>query len=322
VTSLEPVVYEPAWRGRVLDLQREVWGGAASEEEWEWWFERNPAGPRLFTVVPDGERVAAASGMSSFRMRLGGDDALAVFALDAATHPDYRGRGLWSALELRNEEDSARAGAVAALGFTNPVAGPILVGKLGWRDLTELRVWARPLLRRGELGFRGERGESRERGLGVAPLPRFGPETDALYAELSRRWGNHIARDSVYANWRFVDSPRPYRRFAVRRRGRLDGYAVVTYKEFAGRPVGAIADLVARSSRAAGALVARCARELTGAQALLAFVSAGERLRYLAGGLVPTHRSVRFIGKPLADGVLLATGREAWRFTLGDMDVF
>ena len=46
-----------------------------------------------------------------------------------------------------------RAGSTMALGFTNPMAGPILVGKLGWDDLYRLRLWARPLrLRRTGAG--------------------------------------------------------------------------------------------------------------------------------------------------------------------------
>src|SRR5207253_7660382 len=40
--------------------------------------------------------------------------------------------------------DLAEAGAGWALGFTNPMAGPILVGRLGWEDVTTLRVWVRP----------------------------------------------------------------------------------------------------------------------------------------------------------------------------------
>ena len=43
-----------------------------------------------------------------------------------------------------NEEEAVRVGASWALGFTNPLAGPILVGKLGWEDVTTLRIWVRP----------------------------------------------------------------------------------------------------------------------------------------------------------------------------------
>jgi hypothetical protein len=43
---------------------------------------------------------------------------------------------------------------------------------------------------------------------------------------------------------------------------------------------------------------------------------------YLAAGFVPTPESIRFIGKPLGGGVELPARRDAWRFTLGDLDFF
>ena len=90
--------------------------------------------------------------MSGARMSQG----LASFAVHAVTTPAARGRGVFSTLELHNEEEAARAGATWALGFTNPMAGPILVGKLGWEDVCSLRIWVRPkrLRKRGEGGFR------------------------------------------------------------------------------------------------------------------------------------------------------------------------
>jgi GNAT superfamily N-acetyltransferase len=307
--TLEAVAYEPRWRDRVLELQRDVWGTSPSPDEFEWWFERNPAGPRVVSLVPDDGRVAGVSGMSFFRMVLNGQEADVVFALDAATHPDYRGRGLWSKLELWNEEVSTRAGAVAALGFTNPVAGPILVGKLGWRDLARLRVWARPLVARG-------RGRD-----ATEPLARFGPETDELYARSRGRFANHVVRRAAFLNWRYVDSPRGYRCFAAHAGGRLEGYAVVGRKEYEGRTVGVVADLVG-SPAACRRLLARCARESSGLRALVAFVSPWQRFTFLAAGFVPTPKTIRFIGKPLQPQATLLAGRGAWHFTLGDTDIF
>ena len=307
MSALEPVAYEPAQREAVLALMADVWGESAPPDDFDWWFERNPTGPRLISLVVDDGRVAGASAMSFLRMRLNGAETDVAFALDAATHPDYRGRGLWSALELRNEEESGRAGAPAVLGFTNPVAGPILVGKLGWRDLTRLRLWARPrIVRRGRDG--------------VEELERFGPDVEALYREASRAWANHVVRDAGHLNWRYADSPRGYRCFVVRRRGQVEGYAVLGHKEYGGRRVGVVADLVG-TRRAARTLLRRCAGE-SEERILVAFVSPAERATFLANGFVPTHRAIRFIGKPLQAGVELATGRHAWHFTLGDTDIF
>lgn len=313
MSGFEPVAYEPSRRDDVRALMEEVWGRSATTEEFDWWYERNPTGPRLISLVLDDGRVAGASGMSFYAMRLDGRERKVAFALDAATHPDYRGKGVWSVLEHHNEAESERAGAAAVLGFTNPVAGPILVGKLGWRDLTRLRLWARPLSVR-----------TRESGLRTAPgeyLDAFGEEAEDVYRRASASWGNHVIRSASYLNWRFVDSPRPYSILAARRGGMLEGWAVVTHKRFQGRAVGVVADLVATSGRAARSLLQRSARAVRG-QALVALVSPAERSRYLAAGFIPTHKSIRFIGKPLAPGIELAAERSAWHLALGDADIF
>ena len=133
-----------------------------SPAEFDWWFDRNPAGPRILNEARDDDGTAlGALAMSCARMSQG----LAAFAVHAVTTPAARGRGVFSTLELHNEQEAARAGASWALGFTNPMAGPILVGKLGWEDVTSLRIWVRPkrLRERGEGALRatGRRRRSR-----------------------------------------------------------------------------------------------------------------------------------------------------------------
>ena len=52
-------------------------------------------------------------------------------------------------------------------------------------------------------------------------------------------------------------------------------------------------------------------------------VNPGEERSYLAAGFVPTPRTIRFIGKRLVDEAPpLRKRRDAWRFTLGDLDFF
>lgn len=313
MSGFEPVAYEPSRRDDVRALMEEVWGQSASPEDFDWWYERNPIEPRLLSLVVDDGRVAGAAGMSLFEMRLGGQERVVAFALDAAMHPDYRGQGLWSSLELHNEAESARAGAAAVLGFPNAVSDSILVGTLGWRKLPRLRLWARPLsLRARSSGLRDVPGDT---------LERFGDEAQDLYRTVSGRWGNHLLRNAAYLNWRFVESPRPYRILAERRGGVLEGWAVVTHRRFRGHAVGVVADLVAVTGRAAAVLLRRAARAVRG-QALVALVSPGERARYLKAGFVPTHMTLRLIGKPFVPGVELAADRSAWHLTLGDTDLF
>ena len=289
----------PAERESFLRVMREVYGHAMSPQEFDWWFDRNPAGPRIVTASEEDGQVLGVSAMSFARMRLAGEERDVAFAVHAATTPAARGRGLWSALELHNEDEAARAGAPCVLGFTNPMAGPILVGKLGWRDLCGLRIWARP--KRLRKTGRG--------GLSDGRTPRF----DRRHGTLDGTRGNRFVKDARYLNWRYADSPREYRLLESE-----DGYAVVGYAVHKGFAAGLVCEL---SGGGRVRLLRRCTRAAE-ADVVIAFVNRGEERAYAAAGFVPTPESVRFIGKSLAEGVELPAQRGAWRFTLGDLDFF
>jgi GNAT superfamily N-acetyltransferase len=286
------VIVEPARRDEFLALMVETYGEAMSPAEFDWWFDRNPAGPRVLNEARDDDGTPlGALAMSFARMSQG----LAAFAVHAVTTPAARGRGVFSHLELHNESEAAGAGASWALGFTNPLAGPILVGRLGWEDVTTLRIWVRPkrLRRRGAGSLRGS----------VGP-PAF---TDGVGNR-----GHHVVRDARYLNWRYVDSPRPYVR--VEHGG---GWAIVTHAVWHGFSSAVICEAVG------GSAVLRRAAAAADADLAVAMVNPGEERRYLAAGFAPTPRTIRFIGKRLTDAAPeLPRERGAWWFTLGDLDFF
>ena len=286
------MIVEPARRGEFLALMHETYGEAMSPAEFDWWYDRNPAGPRLLNEARDDDGTMLGTlAMSFARMSQG----LAAFAVHAVTTPAARGRGVFSTLELHNEREAGAAGASWALGFTNPMAGPILVGKLGWEDVTSLRIWVRPkrLRRRGVGSLRGEAG-----------LPAF---TDDV-----RNDAHHVVRDTRYLNWRYAESPRQYVRIE-----HGEGWAIVTHAVWHGFSSAVICEAVGSPG------VLRRAARAADADLAVAMVNPGEERRYLAAGFVPTPRTIRFIGKRLTeDAPELPRERRAWWFTLGDLDFF
>ena len=280
------MIVEPAGRDEFLALMQETYGEAMSQAEFDWWFDRNPAGPRILNAARDDDGSAlGVLAMSFARMSQG----LAAFAVHAVTTPAARGRGVFSTLELGNEEEAAAAGAGWALGFTNPMAGPILVGRLGWEDVASLRLWVRPkrLRKREAGGLRSARVEPFE---GSRALP-----------------GHHLLRDADYLTWRYADSPRPYARV---------GDVVVTHARWHGYSSAVVCEHGSASMlrRAIGAVDADIA---------VAMVNPGEERTFLASGFVPTPRTIRFIGKRLTDDAPpLPRRRDAWCLTLGDVDFF
>jgi hypothetical protein len=224
---------------------------------------------------------------------------LAAFAVHAVTSPAARGRGVFSKLELHNEEEAAAAGAAWALGFTNPMAGPILVGKLGWEDVASLRIWVRPkrLRPRRTGGFREP-----------ATCPPFETRHEASFDAL------HVLHDAPYLTWRYAESPREY----LRVHGAA-GWAVVTHAVWHGYSSAVVCDAVGHG---VPALLRRCVRSVD-ADLAVAMVNPGEERAYLAAGFVPSPRTIRFIGKRIRpDAPPLPHDRRAWRFSLGDLDFF
>jgi GNAT superfamily N-acetyltransferase len=286
----------PARRDEFLALMQENYGASMSPEEFDWWFDGNPAGPRILNEARDDDGTAlGVLAMSGARMSQG----LASFAVHAVTTPAARGRGVFSMLELYNEEEAARGGATWALGFTNPMAGPILVGKLGWEDVCSLRIWVRPkrLRRRGEGRFRG-----------AASCPPFASRHEVSFDAHS------FVHDIAYLDWRYAQSPREYLRVDGD-----DGWAVVSHAVWHGYSSAVICDA---AGRGLPSLLRRCVAAVD-ADLAVAMVNPGEERTYLAAGFAPTPRKIRFIGKRLTDDApALPKERKAWRFSLGDMDFF
>ena len=312
MTSYETVPYEPSRRGDFLDLMREVYEGTAwSPEEFEWWFEQNPAGRFIVNFAEADGRTIGAAAQSYVRMILGGREAYATFTIHVMTGPAARGKGVFSGLQQHNERIAAEQGAELALGFTNPMAGPIFVGKLGWDELCWLRLWAPP--KRPLRALRHLRERGRPAGSVHDTVERFGPRHEEIYRRASAGWANHVVKDAAYLNWRYRSSTRAYASVSTGR-----GFAVVGWGVYKGISAGLVCDLVGGDGVR---LLRRCAAAVD-ADLVIAMPNRGEERMYLAAGFVPTNASIRLIGRALQPGSELGHGRDKWRFSLGDADIF
>ncbi|MHB8470635.1 MAG: hypothetical protein ACYDCH_12915 [Gaiellaceae bacterium] len=312
MADFETVPYEPARRADFLALMREVYDGDGwTEEEFDWWFEQNPIGRFIVNLADAGGATIGAAAQSYARMVLNGHEAEATFTIHVMTGPAARGKGVFSGLQLHNDAVAAASGAELALGFTNPLAGPIFVSRLGWEELCWLRIWARP--RRPLRALRHLRAHGRPAGGVRGEVERFGPAHEERYRRAAPRWANHVVKDAAYLNWRYGASPRRYASFSTAR-----GFAVVGWGVYRGLSAGLVCELVGGDGVR---LLNRCVRA-SAADVVIALPNRGEHATYLAAGFVPTPAAIRFIGRSLQPGVELPHGRDAWRLSLGDTDIF
>ena len=333
------VRYSAAERASLVSLLERVGTTQLSDEEFSWWFDRNPSGEGIVSLAVDEGEVVGVAAMSFFRTALDGIDTRLAIPVNVATDPRYRGQGVFSTLERENEAAAAASGSPLTVTFPNGASYPIFRSRLGWVDLPRLRLWARPLragaVVRYALGRPGQRGALRApdaasrtlRGLDVRLIDRFGAEMDDLGRQAATGYGSHFVRDAEYFNWRYLDSPRDYRCFGAFSADELVGVAVVGHTFKHGVSAGFLADLVAAPAgrEAVRVLLWRALDEVRGgadALVLLPPPSRAHRRALLRAGFFPTNTKLRFIGKPLHEGARVDERAEAWHFTLGDFDFF
>ncbi|HET9461908.1 MAG TPA: hypothetical protein VFO56_08235, partial [Gaiellaceae bacterium] len=107
----------------------------------------------------------------------------------------------------------------------------------------------------------------------------------------------------------------------------LVGVAVVGHTFKHGVSAGFLADLVVapKGGEEMRALLSRAVAEVRGgadALVLLPPRSRVHRRALIRAGFAPTNTKLRFIGKPLEDGISIDESADAWHFTLGDFDFF
>ncbi len=337
--SFETARYTPDRRAALVSLLARVGTTQLSDEEFAWWFERNPAGEGIVSLAVDDGEVVGVAAMSFFRTSLEGEVTRLAIPVNVATDPRYRGQGVFSTLERENEEAASGTGAPLTVTFPNGASYPIFVNRLGWVDLPRLRLWARPLragaVVRYALGRPGAEGGLRAadaaprvvRGLDVRAMEGFGPDFDELGRRAAAAYGSHFVRDAEYFGWRYLDSPRDYRCFGAYRGDDLRGVAVVGHTFKHGVSAGFLADLVTAPNGVdeTRALLSRAIAEVKGgadALVLLPPPSRAARRALVTSGFAPTNKQLRFIGKPLREGARLDGSKGAWHFTLGDFDFF
>jgi GNAT superfamily N-acetyltransferase len=289
VSDFRLVDYGPEHREDYLRLLGGAWGqGSMTGEEFDWWFDGNPAGSLRSVALMDG-RVVGVAAHSLYRVVLDGEEQTASFSVHATTDPAARGRGIFVELERKHEREAQERGVACVLAFASAPTAPLFLGPLGWTAIGKLRVWARPVSTRvsGEVA-----------------------STLDLTGDAASGWPNHVIRDTAYLTWRYLRSPRSYE--AVTSQG---GYAVIwPAKQHKGRAIAVLADHVG----SAGLL--HDARRRARARLLFALPAPEQRRQFLAAGFLPTPQTLNFMGKALAGR--LNTNPRAWRVTLGDTDFF
>jgi GNAT superfamily N-acetyltransferase len=339
VPGIDVVPYRDDDLEEVLDLLGVSLGpgpvGRRTSDLFLWKHLRNPFGRSFMLVARGGDRIVGLRAFMRWQFRSGGDRVVAVRAVDTATHPEYRGRGIFSRL---TEEALRELRAHVDLVFNTPNArsGPGYL-KLGWRVVGKVPVSIR--VRRPLRVARGARSLRRQERRPNASRPPVAAEPagevlgtlGGSLDDLLRRSDTpgrrlHTPRTPAYLRWRYGGFPDlDYRAVGVRAGGDLRGLAIFRLRPRGGLWEASVAEVLVEGGDvgAARALLRRVRRAAAADHLAGSFPRRTAVARAAArGGFVRAPAGPTLMVNPLRGIQPEPTRLSSWGLGLGDLEVF
>lgn len=119
-------------------------GGIPEIAFWKWKHEQNPFGKSPTLLAFEGETLIGLRTFLRWRFQYQGKSFQAYRAVDTATHPSYRGKGIFRQLSLALIEDLKKAEPSVIFNTPNDQSRPGYL-KMGWKLMGKTPLLVRPL---------------------------------------------------------------------------------------------------------------------------------------------------------------------------------
>ena len=250
----------------ISGLYRLVFNEEVNIQNWVWQYKRNPAGKPIIGLAESSQGLVGYYALMPIRMLIRNKICIEHYSLEAMTHPDYGGQGIFTTLGKEIYEIAARRGTHFLYAFTNEKSHPAVVNKLGHRDIYKgIPLWVKPLNwesiirkclvdNRLVVGLGSEFGKiamtllhrptQNKPKYSVREVPYFDERFNSFWEEASD-YNIMVVRDKQYLTWRYIEKPgEKYAIFIVERGEKLSGYLVLKCMEKFSLQIGFIMDLL------------------------------------------------------------------------------
>jgi len=308
-------------RGAVTDLLR-ISLGKEDDPHYEafldWKHQQNPFGVSPAWVALDGSRVVGYRTLLRWRfISADGKPVSAVRAVDTATDPEYRGRGLFRLLTLGAVADLTREGDAFVFNTPNDSSRPGYLS-MGWSPVRRLPVGVLPsgpgslarMLRSRTASLLWS--EVTDVGMDASEALAHDAICDGLLAHAPAA-GLRTDRTREYLRWRTSFEPLRYRVLLRDPGDPAAGGVIFRVRKRGAGLEAVIAELLVPSARVGIGLLRRVVAE-TGADYAI-----GLRTGPSAGLLLLPGQGPLLTGRPLARAVPPA---KEWALTMGDIELF
>lgn len=114
-----------------------------SKETWEYKHINNPFGPSIVLLAKEDDKIIGVRAFMKWKLRKCDRELITYRAVDTATHPDHRGKGIFKTLTLKAVEIAKERGDDFIFNFPNEKSRPGYL-KMAWEKATNVRVALKP----------------------------------------------------------------------------------------------------------------------------------------------------------------------------------
>lgn len=196
----------------IRDLFEESLGTFGSREFWEWKHLDNPFGPTYWLVAEASGKLVGARAFMQWQWQTGENKHRAVRAVDTATHPNWRRRGIFTNLTTGLVEEIRQDGVDFIFNTPNEKSRPGYL-KMGWGIVKSVPIWFKaihPLKIARKIVPAGRR-QTRENVQfdepNVAEFLEKAPVESIADSAFQREPKFHTVRSTDYYRWRFSEIP-------------------------------------------------------------------------------------------------------------------
>jgi GNAT superfamily N-acetyltransferase len=316
-------------------LETSLGGGPTGRRSTEFfrWKHQGAFGPSYGLVAEDAGSVVAVRLFLRWELRSGSTTVRAVRAVDTATHPDYRGQGLFRKLTLQALE-TWKDDIDVVFNTPNGKSGPGYLS-MGWQQVGTVPIAIRILqpfrFATNALGAARRAQTSGPNSPVVCPLPpaevAFADATavaelEELLGEPPNRTALHTPVTSDYLRWRYAtESGLDYRCIRVERGGRLVGLGFARPRRRGALTELMLSQVVVRPGDTAAARAVLRAARSGGSDHVVAHL--GQGLPRRSTGYVSVPRwGIGLVANPRRPLPVDPLHLASWDLSLGDLEVF
>lgn len=303
----------------ILELFSLSFGRTLPRVVWEWRYLKGPDTP-VVKLMLDGDTLFGHYAVTRMPFMVSGKESRSALSMTTMTHPDYRGKGVFTKLARATYETCQEEGVLAIYGFPNKNSEKGFFERLDWIRSPSLNEWILTTL---EAPSQPEGVEACE--------PVFDESYDVFWRKLESRFLAVVPRTRSYLEWRITDCPPEYlsghyRLFEARDNGALRGYLILKLYHGETEARAHVMELLTEDGEVSSALVqaARGYARENNARVLSVWLYDGhvDMPVFEKAGFQETSNVV-WGGRLLGDRTLAGPEIiENWHMTMMDSDVF